>query len=116
MEQYCQSFYVTTVTGGNPAGRTQSPGGQFGGAGLEGFAGVGTGGFGQVGGGQQGQQAGGTQGRCSARRQLPRPAAGFPPDSQRRRQRSPSERNLTRLTTLLIDQPAPPTGDFLTRT
>ena len=53
MEQYRQGFYVITVTGGNPAGGPSRAGGQFGGAGLEGFAGVGAGGFGQVGGGRQ---------------------------------------------------------------
>jgi DNA-binding MarR family transcriptional regulator len=117
MEQYRQNFYVTTVTGGNPAGGPNRQGGQFGGAGLEGFAGVGTGGFGQVGGGQQGAQgAGDAQGAGAAQAgnylgllQDLRQIRNLEDNVRRLR------RNLMRLTTLLTDQPAPVTVDFLTQ-
>ena len=115
MEQYRQSFYVSTVTGGNPTGGPSRAGGQLGGAGLENFAGVGAGGFGNIGGGQGGPQAGGDAQGAGAQQ-----AGNYLGLLQNQRQIRNAEdnvrrlrRNLTRLNTVLREQPPQVTTDFL---
>jgi hypothetical protein len=49
MEHYRRGFYLSVVTGDDPAQGPNRRGGFFGGSGLEGFSGVGGGGFGRVG-------------------------------------------------------------------
>ena len=66
MEQYRQGFYVDIMTGSGGQRAAQRPGGQFGGAGFEGFTGVGTVGFGGGGGGGAGGGGGPGRARSAA--------------------------------------------------
>jgi hypothetical protein len=115
METYRQSFVVSTLTGGNPSGGPSRAGGQLGGAGLENFAGVGAGGFGNIGGGQGAQAGGGDAAGAGAQQ-----AGNYMGLLQDQRQIRNAEdnvrrlrRNLTRLNTVLREQPPQVTTDFL---
>jgi hypothetical protein len=117
MEQYRQGFYVSVVTGGNPPQGPNRAGGQFGGAGLENFAGVGAGGFGQVGGG--GAAGGGGNAAEGAGAQQAQNYLGLLQNQREIRNAEDNvrrlRRSLNRSLTLLVEQPAPNTGDYLTQ-
>lgn len=111
MEQYRQAFYVDTVAGGGTQGSTPSRRGGVAGQGLTGFQGVGGAGFGnvQVIGGGQGTQA--AQGAGNFIGLLQRQRLIRNQEDAIRRLR----RNLSRLTTLLEQQPSEQTGEYLTQ-
>ena len=111
MEQYRQAFYVDTVAGGGTQGSTPARRGGVAGQGLTGFQGVGGAGFGnvQVIGGGQGTQA--AQGAGNFIGLLQRQRLIRNQEDAIRRLR----RNLSRLTTLLEQQPSEQTGEYLTQ-
>jgi len=115
METYRQSFYVSTVTGGAVTGGPSRAGGQLGGAGLENFAGVGAGGFGNIGGG--GGAAGGGVDAQGAGAQNAGNYLGLLQNQREIRNAEDNvrrlRRNLTRLSTVLQEQPPQLTADFL---
>jgi hypothetical protein len=108
MEQYRQGFYVDIMTGsGGQAGPSRA-GGQFG-SGFEGFTGVATVGFGAGGGGAAAAAAPGAQGGYLALLESQRLISNQEDNVRRLR------RNVSRLTTLLEEQAAEQTGEYLSQ-
>jgi DNA-binding MarR family transcriptional regulator len=113
MEQYRQAFYVDTVVGGGTNGSTPQRLGGVQGQGLAGFQGIGGTGFGNVvtQGGGQGTQAAQGANNASFTGLLQQQRLIRNQEDAIRRLR----RNLTRLTTLLEQQPSQATADYLTQ-
>lgn len=114
MEQYRQGFYVDIMTGSGAGTGPSRAGGVFGGSGLEGFSGVGGGGFGNL------TISGGGTGAAAAA--APGAAGGYLALLQSQREIRNQEdnvralrRTVTRLTTLLEEQPAEQAGAYLSQ-
>lgn len=114
MEQYRQAFYVDTVVGGGTTGSTPNRGGSGGalGQGLSGFSGVGSSGFGNI----------TLQGGGGGTNPAPQGAQNFIGLLQQQRIVRNQEdavqrlrRNLSRLQTLVEQQPPQVTADYLTQ-
>ncbi|HZN35846.1 MAG TPA: TolC family protein [Pirellulaceae bacterium] len=108
MEQYRQGFYVDIMTGSGGQQAPSRAGGQFG-SGFEGFTGVATVGFGGGGGGAAAAAAPGAQGGYLALLQSQRQISNQEDNVRRLR------RNVSRLTTLLEEQAAAQTGEYLSQ-
>ncbi len=108
MEQYRQGFYVDIMTGSGGQSGPSRAGGQFG-AGLEGFTGVATVGFGGGGGGAAAVAAPGAAGGYLSLLQAQREISNQEDNVRRQR------RNVSRLTTLLQEQPAEQTAAYLSQ-
>src|SRR5262245_14721708 len=113
MEQYRQAFYVDTMVGGGTQGSTTNRLGGVQGQGLAGFQGVGGTGFGNV------VTQGGTGGTQPAQGAQNASFTGLLQQQRLIRNQEDAirrlRRNLTRLTTLLEQQPSPVTSDYLTQ-
>jgi hypothetical protein len=112
MEQYRQAFYVDTLTGGGTQGSTTTRAGGVQGQGLTGFQGVGGAGFGNVQtvGGAAGTQAGAAGANNFIGLLQQQRLIRNQEDTIRR-----LRRNLTRMTTLLVEQPSEQTGAYLSQ-